>query len=117
MQSLIFVVYVVLSVSGVVLVKRGSEHPLNLSVGGGQFALSFGYTTLLGLLCYICSFLIYMSLIAKNDLSYVVPLSSGAIYLLTYAASIGIFHEKVSVLRIVGSAVILAGIVIVNWKS
>jgi multidrug transporter EmrE-like cation transporter len=117
MQYLIIVVYIILSVTGVVLVKRGAGHPLNLGIGGGLFSLTFGYVTLLGLLCYVCSFLIYMSLVAKYDLSYIVPLSAGGIYLLTYAASIGIFHEKVNVTRVIGSAVILAGIVLVSWKE
>lgn len=117
MQLPIFIVYIILSVSGVVLVKRGAEQPLSFGIGSGRFSLTFGYITLLGLLCYICSFLIYMSLVAKYDLSYIVPLSTGGIYLLTYVASVGIFHEKLNAPRIVGSIVILAGIVLVNWKE
>jgi len=117
MQVVVFVLYVVLSVVGVVLVKRGGENPLKLGVGEGRVALTFGYITLLGLLCYICSFLIYTSLIARYELNYIVPLSTGGIYLLTYAAAIGIFHEKTSAIRIIGSIVILAGIVMVSWKN
>ena len=117
MHIFVFIVYIVLSVTGVVLIKYGAKHPLSLSTGDGHFALSFGYITLLGLLCYVCSFLLYTSLVAKNDLSYIVPLSTGAAYLLTFAASVGIFHEKISTTRIIGSVIILAGIILVSWKD
>lgn len=116
MQILLMIVYVVLSVSGVVLVKLGSASPLSLSLSGG-FQLSFGYTTLAGLLCYICSFLLYMSLIAKNDLSYIVPLGTGTVYILTILSSFFIFKEKLSGLHIVASLLILTGILLIAFKK
>ena len=117
MQAITICIYVVLSVSGVVLFKMGSTESLYVLCSKDFFSIQISWISVLGLLCYIASFLIYMGLIAKNDLSYLIPVISGAVYLLTLLSAITIFKENVHTYQVIGSALILAGIFLMNLKK
>jgi len=103
MQYAIIAIYVLFSVSGLVLFKLG-------------LSLKISWLSILGLLLYVISFLIYMGLVSKNDLSYVFPIASGAVYLLTMLSSVLIFKESIQSMQILGSTFILVGLVLMNIK-
>ena len=65
---------------------------------------------------YVCSFLIYMGLVSKIQLSYLAPISTGVVYVLTLAAALFIFHEPVTVLKMAGVFLVLCGIILMNIK-
>lgn len=117
MQYIAITIYVLCSVSGLVLFKLGSTEDLTLEINRSFFCLKVGWLSVLGLILYIISFVVYMGLAAKNNLSYLVPVTVGAVYCLTMLASVVIFKEQVRFLQLLGSAFILIGLVLMNIKQ
>lgn len=116
MQILVILIYALISVTGLTLVKLGSNNPLTLSVGATGFSFGVGWTTLLGLVLYIVSFLIYMALIAKNNLTYITPVASAIVYILTMIVSLVVLKEQMTFLQWVGWSLILIGAFLMNLK-
>lgn len=117
MQYVVLAIYVLCSVSGLVCFKLGSMDELSLAVTRSSFSLHISWLSVLGLALYICSFLIYMGLVAKNDLSYLMPVVTGAVYILTLVSSVTVFKETMHVTQVIGSVLILAGVVLMNIKA
>lgn len=117
MQYLIIALYVLFSVSGVVFFKMGSADAMTLEVSRSNFSVQISWLSVIGLASYVISFLIYMGLVSKNDLSYLMPVVTGAVYLLTMCASVLIFKERIQCFQLLGSVLILAGLILMNVKS
>lgn len=117
MQILIIIVYAAISVAGLTLVKLGSSNPLTLSVGATGFSFGVGWITLLGLILYVVSFLIYMTLVAKNSLTYLMPVATAITYILTMSVSLAVLKEQVTPVQWAGCALILVGVILMNLKK
>lgn len=117
MQIISILIYAVVSVAGLTLVKLGSSSPLALSIGQSGFSVGIGWITLLGLVLYVVSFLLYMTLVAKCSLTYLTPVSSGIVYVLTMIVSIFVLKEQVTLLQWGGWCLILAGVIMMNIKK
>lgn len=108
--------YIFLYLSGLILMKLGvntGEFVLNQ----GTLTFSINVISLLGLVCYILSFLVFTSIVVKFDLSYIVPLTSGVVQVLTLISGFIIFKENISIKGIIGAVLIITGIVIMNVKG
>ncbi len=108
--------YIFLYLSGLILMKLGvntGEFVLNQ----GTLTFSINVISLLGLVCYILSFLVFTSIVVKFDLSYIVPLTSGVVQVLTLISGFIIFKENISIKGIIGAILIITGIVIMNVKG
>ena len=116
MQYVVISIYVLFSVAGVTCFKLGSTESLNISISNTYFSIKISWLSVLGLLLYIVSFLIYMGLISKNQLSYLIPLITGAVYLLTMFSSVIIFKEQIHFFQLAGSVLILFGLILMNIK-
>ena len=64
MFVIVLALYAVLSVGGLSLFKLGAQHTLGIGVTSTAFSLQISWLSLLGLLLYVCSFLIYMGLVS-----------------------------------------------------
>ena len=117
MQIITIIIYAIISVAGVTLVKLGGRNPLVFSFVQGGFSFGAGWTTVLGLVLYVISFLIYMTLVAKNNLTYLTPVSSGMVYILTLVVSLVVLKEQVGTLQWIGWCLILVGVVLMNIKK
>lgn len=117
MQLITIIIYAIISVAGLTLVKLGSDNPLSLSLNHSGFSIGVGWLTLLGLALYITSFVIYMTLIAKNNLTYVTPVASAIVYVLTMIVSLVILKEQVTLLQWIGWSLILVGALLMNIKK
>ena len=78
---------------------------------------TFWLLVLLALACFGAGFPLYASALSRMKLSVVQPVYSGMIFLLVTIASLIIFKETFSALRIVGMAVIVIGMVLVAFQS
>ena len=68
---------------------------------------------LIGLGLYGLSFLIWLRVLTFNDLSRAYPIFATIVFMFTTIGSIKFLNEDISILRIVGIAVMLLGIFIV----
>ena len=114
MRYIILIIYVLLSASGITCFKLGSEKEFSLAVSAGSLSLKVSWLSVLGLAFYFCSFILYMWLISKYQVSYLIPILSGISYVVTLAAAILFLHERLSLAQLVGSFAILAGIILMN---
>jgi len=113
----LMVLYVLLTVSGLVLFKLGSGTSQIEFITKGILSLQFSITSLIGLFCYLCSFIIYLFLISRNALSFLFPVMTGIVYISVITASIIIFKEKVTLISIIGSLLILIGVILIIFKG
>lgn len=117
MQLIMILIYVVCAIFGIVFFKLGANEAFSVTVSHTLISLRISWLSVLGLLLYLCSFIIYMFLIAKNQLSYLIPVLTGVLYILTFLSSVIVFKEDVHLQHYIGSIFILLGIVIMNLKA
>lgn len=114
MGILLVALYLVLTVSGLILYKLGANKDFLFSLNNGVFQVKLSLISIIGLLCYLCSFLIYMLVLPKFDLTYIMPVTSAVTYISVYVLSVMVLKETIQVYGIVGSIIILIGVIIMN---
>lgn len=116
MKIISIIIYLILSVGGLVLVKSGSSS-VNIAIQNGTFNFAMGIKAMLGFIAYIGSFLIYTFYIIKNfDLSYIFPIITGITQVFVIIAGVVIFKEQINAYAMGGIALIIIGIVLLNVK-
>ena len=108
--------YVISTAGGLVLLKLGSSSGAMIEFINGKLSLNPTPLNITGMLLYGVSFLLYMYLISKNDLGYIIPLTTGLVYALVYVASILVFKESFTVIKAVAIILIVVGIVLITHK-
>lgn len=114
MFVVILAVYALLSVGGLTLFKLGAQQALSISITGKALSMNISWLSLVGLAMYVCSFLIYMGLVSKIQLSYLMPISSAVVYVLTLVAALLVFHEPMTTFKLIGVLLVLGGVVLMN---
>lgn len=116
MKKIILVlIYVILTILGLILMKLG-QNTGTISVDQGDVLFSINWISLLGLISYILSFLLYTRIIVNFNLSFIVPVTAGIVQILTLGFGIILFNETISKLSIIGVTLVIVGIVIMNIK-
>lgn len=105
--------YVVLSTSGATLIKYGGSSKTHTLFSVPFVNTEISVTSLLGILIYGLSFLTFVILLNKLSMSYLVPVATGASYVLLMVSSIVVFQEGFSLWKTIGCILILAGILLV----
>ena len=116
MQYLLIVVYLILTISGLILMKKGGN-PGSIALENGNMNFGISLISLAGFVCYLGSFLLFTRLVVMFDLSYIMPLCTGIVQVLTLIASKVIFKENISTLGIIGASLVIIGIIVMNWKQ
>lgn len=111
---ILLAIYMILSVSGLVCFKLGSQRQFEIGVGQGNLLFNVSFLAILGLCLYVISFLMYMFLISKFDLSYIAPISTGIVYILTFIAAGVVFKENITINHYIGAILILTGVIFIN---
>lgn len=111
----LFIIYVILSTSGLILFKLGSSN-LTIGLSKSIFSMNIPFLSLMGLLCYLCSFLLWMYLISKSEISFIVPLGVAVTNIAVLIGSYVILKESISGAAIVGTILIIVGVIVMNIK-
>ena len=114
---ILIVFYIILTIAGVVLFKLGTQKDFLVSIATGVFTLKISLMSIIGLVCYLCSFLMYMFLISRFDLTYIVPVTTGIVQVATFVLAIIIFKESVTVSKGVATGLILIVVILLNIKK
>jgi len=109
------IIYLFCTVGGLTLVKVGANAN-SFTTSSQFFNLQLSYTTLLGLVLYVVSFIMWIVIVQHFNLSYIQPLTTGLSYILIIAASIFILKEQISPFQWGGLAFILVGVILMNVK-
>ncbi len=115
MKYLLIPVYLLLTTSGLIFMKLGAN-PGTLNFKDGVISASMSSVSAIGFICYICSFLLFTRLVVMFDLSWIYPLTAGIVQVLTLLASYFIFKENISTFGLVGTILVIVGIIVMNIK-
>src|SRR5574344_900629 len=114
-KSILVVIYVILTLSGLVLMKFGGNTG-TFCFKSSSFEFTMSFISLLVFFCYIGSFLLFTNIVVKFDLSYIMPITAGIIQVLTLLCGYVIFKEQISINGIIGVALVIIGIIVMNIK-
>ena len=115
MFYLLFGCYLCLSCFGLLFIKLGGSGT-SLSLDSGMFSMMISYRLMIGLFCYICSFLLFTFIIQKRDLSWVYPLGAGIMNVATVLLGVVVLKEKITVTGAIGIALVIAGVILMSVK-
>ncbi len=109
--------YVLTTSFALVALKLGSKGGAPVGVVAGKLSFNVNPFVLSGIFLYGASFLLYMYLISKYDLGYIIPLVTALVYLMIFSASFLIFKETFTALKVAGIVLIVAGLILLNLKG
>lgn len=107
-------IYLLLSSAGLILFKLGVNNNPIISSSQGFLNLKIGYLSLSGVVCYGCSFLLYLGLVSKYNLSYIIPITTGIMQIIILLASSIIFKETITFTQIIGVILVVIGVAFIN---
>jgi len=105
--------YLLFTIGGLLLMKAGAGSA-SVQLDKTLLQLSLNVSLAAGLFCYAVSFLLWIVLLRKFDITYIVPLTTGISYVAVVVGGVWLFGERVSLLQGSGIAIILLGIVLLN---
>jgi drug/metabolite transporter (DMT)-like permease len=106
-------IYLVFTVSGLIFMKLGAGGT-NIHYEKFNLSISMNIYIVLGLILYLLSFLMWIVLLKKYDLSYIVPITTSISYIVVVISGVLIFNEKISFLNGIAIFIILVGVVLLN---
>ena len=115
MQYLLLILYLIFTTGGLVFMKLGNNTGI-IEITGGNFNFSISLVSMLGFVLYIVSFLLFTKIITSYDLSYILPITTGITQILSLMAALFIFKEQVTIRGFIGIALIIVGIIVMNFK-
>lgn len=118
MKIIILVAYILFAQTAVLLVKLGADDT-SLGYKNGNLSVFLNIKTIIGLCLYVCSFLLWILVLSKNNLSIVTPIITAANYIIPMTIGIIILKEKMSTQQWIGAGIILFGLIIsiLGWNA
>mgnify|MGYP001623772572 CR=1 FL=1 len=117
MRILMIILYLIFTVSGLILMKKGGNAG-KITLTAGEFGFTISWISALGFICYIISFLLFTRIIMMfENVSYISPICNGIAQVMIMVASWLILKERLTGLSIGGAALVIIGVVIMNIKK
>lgn len=113
LMIILFILYVVLASSGLVLFKLGSANGVALKIL--SLNINFSWKMLAGIMCYGCSFLLWLYIVSKMNLTFAMPLSVALVNTLVILESCLILKEKITTTQGIGILVVIFGVCIMTY--
>lgn len=117
MQTMFLIAYVISTSSGLILLKLGTTTGLPIAFVENAIKFNLNLYSVLGIILYGCSFLLYIYLISKFDLGFIIPITTALVYILIFAASFVIFKEAFTVMKIAAISLIIFGVILLNFNK
>lgn len=111
------ITYVILTSGGLIAIKLGSESSQYLWHLTGKVSIPINPYMILGVFLYALSFLIYIFLISKFELSYIIPLVTALVYIIIFLAAFLLFKESFTSYKLTAIILIVIGLILLNIKG
>ena len=116
-SKFIVALFVLVTSTALVLLKLGTKSGAPIHFAESKLQLNINPVVIAGIFLYGISFLLYMYLISKYDLGYIIPLTTAFVYIIIFTASYFVFHEVFTALKVIGISLIVVGLVFLNLKK
>lgn len=117
MSTIVFIsIYLVCSTAGLMLLKA-SITGLELSSLSSYVGLLLNFRFVVGFLLYATSFLVWLVLLSKKDLSSIYPIVTGLSYLVIMLAAVFILKEDFTLGKIIGVVLIGLGVITISIQK
>jgi len=117
MSLILLIAYVLATSSALVLIKLGTVSGAPVSMVEHVLKFNINLSIVAGIILYGVSFFIYMYLISKFDLGFIIPITTALVYTLIFFASYYIFHESFTFIKIAAISLIIFGVILLNLKK
>ncbi len=111
------ILYALFSATGLVFLKLGTKRNFNISFDKYVFSFQVNYLLIMGLIFYIISFLLSLSIMKKANLSIFYSVSVGFVYICVCLMSYFVLKETITAIQLIGMCMILFGVVMVNFNK
>ena len=117
-MSLVFlIVYVLATSSALVLIKLGTVSGAPVAIFEHSLKFNINLSIIAGILLYGLSFILYIYLISKFELGFIIPVTTALVYSLVFLASFLIFHETFTIIKIAAISLIIFGVILLNFNK
>ena len=116
-QALYVILYVIFAVSGSTLLKYGASSSVHGFFNVPFININISFISFIGFIAYGISFLLYTILLSKYELSFISPLTVGIVYISLMLTAFVFFKEPINSYKIIGSSLILLGILFMIIKK
>jgi multidrug transporter EmrE-like cation transporter len=106
-------IYLLFTVSGLIFMKLGAGNT-NIQYSKSILNISLNIYIIIGLIAYMISFVMYIILLKKYNLSYIVPITTSLSYIAVLISGVLIFKERITPMNGVAVVLILIGVIILN---
>lgn len=107
-------IYILFASFGQILFKLGTNKKFDFSFLNGNINIGLNINSIIGIVLYLVSFLLFTFILSKFDLTYILPILTGILCTFTFVLSIVVLGEKVNIIQIIGMVLIAVGIIFVN---
>ena len=114
MKYILCIIYLFFSIFGLTFMKIGNGEGVKIIFQ--IFGIKFTIPSMVGYCSYIVSFLLYIIVISKFELSYIYPVISGISNILILFIALLVFQEKITFFSFMGILFIAVGVVFINIK-
>jgi len=116
-SKIIISLFVLATSSALIVLKLGAKSGAPAEFIGGRLHFNINPFVIGGIALYGLSFILYMYLLSKYDLGYIIPLTTALVYAIIFTASYFVFKEAFTITKIAGIALIIIGLVFLNIKK
>ena len=109
-------IYVLATSAALILFKLGTKAGAPIGFENNRLKFNLTAYTVSGLVLYGFSFISYLYLISRYNLGYIIPITTGLVYVLIFTSSYFLLNETFTLIKISGIALILGGLVLLNLK-
>lgn len=113
-SKIILALYVLTTSFGLIILKLGTNAGLPISYAHNKLQFNINFYSIAGIVLYGISFMLYIYLISKFQLGYIIPLATACVYVVIFIGSYVVFKETFTPLKIAGIALIILGIILLS---
>lgn len=117
MNYILPIIYVICTVLGLLLYKYGASKEFGFAFTNGNLSIKINIISIIGLVLYLVSFLLYILILPKYDITYILPIVSTATGILIFVSSIVFLGEASSMTKWIGFIIMTIGVIIVNFSG
>lgn len=115
MNFVLIILYIILAVAGSTLIKYGGKMASSFTLPLVNVHISL--ISVFGIFCYGLSFLFYVLLLNKFDLSFISPVTIGLVYVLLMITAVIFFKENFTIVKVMGCLLIIVGVLLITLKK